>query len=175
MTWPAETLWHLLGLVRPRRPARRPARRTTMRDRYAALVADMKSRYGLRVNRWRRRTSGCAWVVRYHDGTESRLIEAPYPCGPVSCAVFLHEVGHHAIGFGTHRLRCLEEYHAWVWALQVMRREGFNVTAAVERRVEESVRYAVRRALRSGLRTLPPELTPYAADRRRQGVPPRPA
>lgn len=160
----AETLWDLLGLAkdRPRPRAAEPStRRQAMRDRYDTLVREMKAAYGLRVRRWRTSTSGCAWIVRSADGSESRLLEAPYPRGPVSCAVFLHEVGHHAIGFGTYSLRCLEEYHAWGWALATMRARGFNVTAAVERRMDEAVRYALRKARHRGLRRVPPELATY--------------
>ncbi len=167
----APTLWHLLGLAPTRRqPAPRPGRPAararpapgTMRARYDDLVAEMKQTYGIRVRRWRTSTSGCAWVVQYHDGTISRLIEAPYPRGPVSCAIFLHEIGHHAIGFDTHRLRCLEEYKAWRWALDTMRARRLNVTPAVERRMNEALRYAVKKARRRGLRQLPEELGPYS-------------
>ncbi len=166
----APSLWHLLGMARdrpPRRPAVPPAARQrprpgSMRSRYDALVVEMKRTYGVRVRRWRSSTTGCAWVVQYHDGAVSRLIESPYPRGPMSCAIFLHEIGHHAIGFNTHRLRCLEEYDAWRWALQTMREKGFNVTAAVEKRMEDSVRWAVSKARRRGLKKLPVELLPFA-------------
>jgi hypothetical protein len=133
-----------------------------MQRRYDDLVREMKRKYGVRVRRWRQSTSGCAWVVRYDDGEESRLIEAPYPRGPVSCAVFLHEIGHHAIGWHTHRLRCVEEHGAWCWALDTMRSRGLNITAGVEKRVDESLRYAVRKARRRGLKTIPDELLQYA-------------
>ncbi len=175
----APTLWDLLGLAgreHPRRPRlvprpaerdaqlpphRRPGARPTMKQRYDDLVVEMKGTYRVRVNRWRSSMSGCAWVVRYEDGRISRLIEAPYPRGPVSCAVFLHEIGHHAIGWDTHRLRCVEEYDAWRWALDMMRTRGLNVTSAVERRMAESVRYAIRKAQRRGLKRLPEVLLPY--------------
>ncbi|MHC5008748.1 MAG: hypothetical protein ACYTGF_15465, partial [Planctomycetota bacterium] len=62
----------------------------------------------------------------------------------------------------THRLRCVEEYAAWCWALDQMRSRGFNVTAGVENRVAESLRYAVRKARRRGLKTIPDELLQYA-------------
>ncbi len=133
-----------------------------MQDRYDALVLEMKALHGIRVRRWRTGTSGCAWLVRYEDGTLSRLIESPYPRGPVSCAVFLHEIGHHAIGWDRRRLRCLEEYEAWQWALGAMRARGLNVTAGVEKRVAESLRYAVEKARRRGLREVPEELRQYA-------------
>lgn len=161
MTHFAPTLWHLLGLDR-RKPARpRTPSPSGMQARYDALVAEMKRAYGVRVRKWRSSTSGCAWVVRYEDGTVVRLIEAPYPRGPMSCAVFLHEIGHHAIGWDTHRLRCQEELEAWQWALAAMRERRLNVTAAVEKRMRDAVRYAVGKARRRGLRRMPPELLPY--------------
>lgn len=132
-----------------------------MRDRYEALVTEMKSTYGLRVRKWRSSTSGCAWEVYDRDGSVSRLIESPYPTGPMSCAVFLHEVGHHAIGLRTYRPRCLEEYHAWMWAMSAMRKRGFNVTKNVEKRMHDSLHYALRKAMRRGLSRVPQELAPY--------------
>jgi len=164
VSWIAPSLWHLMGLVKKEKPAPRPPRARPVQARYDALVAEMKRTYRVRVRKWRRSTSGCAWVVRYHDGTESRLIEAPYPRGPVSCAIFLHEIGHHAIGWDTRRLRCVEEYEAWQWALNAMRDRGLNVTASVHRRMDESLRYAVEKARRRGLKRVPPELARYAAD-----------
>lgn len=137
------------------------ARKPTMQQRYDALVAEMKRTYGIRIRKWRRSTTGCAWQVRYEDGTVVRLIESPYPRGPMSCAVFLHEVGHHAIGLRTYKPRCLEEFKAWQWSVQTMRAKGFNVTPAVEKRMAESLRYAVAKARRRGLKRLPAELMPY--------------
>jgi len=168
----APSLWHLLGLASGRKqPPRRarvaseptlgPAPPGSMRRRYDDLVVEMKDTYGIRVRKWRTSTSGCAWVVQYHDGTISRLIESPYPRGPMSCAIFLHEIGHHAIGFNTHRLRCLEEYDAWRWSLETMRKKGLNVTVAVEKRMDDAIRYAVRKALRRGLKQLPEQLAAY--------------
>src|SRR5690606_24857710 len=131
--------------------------------RYDALVVEMKKTYGIRVRKWRSSSSGCAWEIHYSNGSTARLLESPYPKGPMSCAIFLHEVGHHAIGFKTYKPRCLEEYHAWKWSLDTMRERGFNVTEAVEKRMAESLHYAVAKARRRGLRNLPPELEPYAA------------
>ena len=168
MKWIAQTLWDLLKIdepvgVAPRQPTQpKPARRRGIHERYAQLVADMKAVHGFRVRKWRNSSSGVAWMVHYRDGTTTRLIEAPYPRGPMSCAIFLHEIGHHAIGFRRYRPRCLEEYHAWRWALDAMRERRFNVTDAVERRVAESLQYAVSKARRRGLRRLPAELAPYA-------------
>jgi len=133
-----------------------------MRERYDRLTRECLAEHGVRVRKWRTSMTGCAWEVRYTDGRVSRLIEAPRPRGPMSAAVFLHEIGHHAIGLGVYRPRCLEEHHAWAWALAEMDRRGLNVTDAVRRRMRESLRYAVAKARRRGLQRLPPELAPYA-------------
>ena len=136
--------------------------RPSMQDRYDALVRDMKQAYGVRVRRWRTSTSGCAWEVHASNGRTQRLIESPYPRGPMSCAVFLHEIGHHAIGFKRYRPRCLEEYHAWKWSIDMMEARGFNVTDSVRRRMHDSLRYALGKAHRRGLRSIPGELQAFA-------------
>ena len=164
-------LWDLLPRrTAPVRPARKAAStrsasartQSPQQDRYDELVRQMKSIHRLRVNKWRSRTSGCAWEVHYADGRVSRLIESPYPRGPMSCAVFMHEVGHHAIGLHRYRPRCLEEYHAWRWGLDEMRERGFSVTDRVLARRDDALRYAIAKALRRGLRRLPQELLPWA-------------
>ena len=132
-----------------------------MQLRYDGLVDEMKKIHGVRVVKWRSSTSGCAWQVKYADGSNARLIESPYPRGPMSCAVFMHEIGHHAIGFNRYRPRCLEEYHAWRWGLQEMEDRGFNVTPKVLARRDDALRYAVAKAVRRGLKRLPTELVPY--------------
>lgn len=151
--------------VRPAPPARAapPGRPATMRERYEEVTRRMLAEHGVRVRKWRTSMSGVAWQVYYKDGTVSRLIEAPRPRGPMSAAVFLHEIGHHAIGFGVYRPRCLEEYHAWKWSLEQMERHGLNVTDAVRNRMRESLVYAIEKGQRRGLRAVPPELARYLA------------
>ena len=173
-----QTLWDML---RPKksRPARRkptpvlaPARERTkaapapgsMAARYSELERRMLRSYGVRVRKWRTSMSGVAWQVTYQDGTVSRLIEAPRPKGPMSVAIFLHEIGHHAIGFATYKPRCLEEYHAWKFAIDTMEAEGLNVTDRVRARMRDSLRYAVAKAVRRGLKRIPPELLPFLDD-----------
>ena len=137
----------------------------TVAARYEALAQWMVEAHGLRVRRWRRGTSGVAWEISRSRVVE-RWIEAPYPKGPVSCAVFLHEVGHHSIGLGKVSPRCLEEFHAWRWALEGMEAAGIPIAESVTRRMQASLRYAVAKAERRGLRVLPPELAPYRPVRR---------
>ena len=127
-----------------------------------AIVRKVKREHGVRVRRWRRQMSGCAWQVRYADGRVIRWIESPYPKTPISLAIFLHEVGHHAIGFDRHRRRCEEEYHAWTWAIAQMRAMGIEPDAKVIRRFERSMQYAVGKALRRGMKVLPGELMRFA-------------
>ena len=165
------TLWDLIPrrkLERPPVPAKPVAvalpprkRATPAADRYEAVARQMLAQYSIRVRKWRSSTSGVAWQVVYADGTVSRLIESPRPRGPISAAVFLHEVGHHAIGLGTYRPRCLEEYHAWLFALQQMHAHGLNITPKVHERVDHALRYAVYKAKRRGIKAIPIELLPY--------------
>jgi len=130
-------------------------------ERYDALTRRMLAEHKVRVRRWRSSMTGVAWEVHYEDGQVNRLIEAPRPKGPMSAAIFLHEIGHHAIGFTRYKPRCLEEYHAWAWAVRAMEENGVTVTDAVRRRMHESLHYAVAKAARRGLRLLPQELLPF--------------
>jgi hypothetical protein len=141
-----------------RKPAKPGA---SMEERYERVTREMLEAHGVRVRRWRTHMSGIAWQVRYRDGTVKKLIESPRPKGPMSAAIFLHEIGHHAIGFNTYKPRCLEEYHAWRFAIEQMERLGLNVTDGVRRRMHNSLRYAVEKARRRGIREVPGELAPF--------------
>ena len=145
---------------RPTRAAERAAK-PGMQEKYDAVVAHMLKKYDVRVRKWRSSSSGIAWTIRYRDGRIVRLLESPRPRGPMSMAIFLHEIGHHAIGLGAFKPRCLEEYHAWMFSIRAMEEHGLNITESVRTRMHKSLRYAVRKARRRGLRELPPELAPY--------------
>jgi len=106
--------------------------------------------------------SGAAWRVYHDDGRAVNWIDAPIPKTPISLAIFLHEVGHHAIGFERYKRRCEEEYHVWLWALAEMRRHGIEPDARVNRRFELSMRYAVAKAMRRGIKQLPEPLRRFA-------------
>ena len=165
------TLWDLIAprkpaprrKPRPRRAVPKPSKPSpgSMAERYEQITKQMLEEYGVRVRKWRTSMSGVAWQVEYKDGTINKLIEAPKPKGPMSAAIFLHEIGHHAIGFGVYRPRCLEEYHAWRWSLEQMEALGLNVTDAVHRRMHESLHYAIYKAQRRRIKRLPDELLPY--------------
>ena len=128
---------------------------------YASIVDEMKRLHGVRVRRWRTQMTGCAWRVHYHDGQVINWIESPYPKTPISLAIFLHEVGHHVIGFDSYRRRCDEEYHAWQWALAEMRRLGVEPDGRVMRRYDLSMRYAVDKAVRRGAKQFAEPLQPF--------------
>jgi hypothetical protein len=150
--------------IKPRRRARaagEEAAGASMQARYDAVTRLMLQEHRVRVRKWRSGMSGIAWYVKYRDGTVQRLIEAPRPRGPMSAAVFLHEIGHHAIGFHTYKPRCLEEYHAWRWSLEAMEAHGLNITDAVRLRVHRSLWYAVQKARRRGIKEIPAELAPF--------------
>jgi len=180
----ALTLWDLLPARRPKRkvrpnrrvsPAPAPTRSgmmkppTGMQLRYEQITREMLTKYGVRVRKWRTSMSGVAWQVIYQDGTVSKLIESPKPKGPMSAAIFLHEIGHHAIGFGTYKPRCLEEYYAWKFSIDTMHELNLNVTDRVMERMHDSLNYAIEKAARRGLKRLPHELVPYLEPRRSAG------
>lgn len=122
------------------------------------VVEQIRDRYEIRIHKWRKSMSGCAWRVYHHDGRVVNWIEAPVPKTPISLAIFLHEVGHHAIGFATYKRRCEEEYHVWLWALSQMRQLGVEPDERVHRRFELSMQYAVGKAVRRGVKRLPDAL-----------------
>lgn len=128
---------------------------------FSPIVEQYKSRYDIRVRKWRRTMTGCAWCVYYHDGRAINWVESPYPKTPLSLAIFLHEVGHHVIGFKSYRMRCEEEYHAWRWAIGQMRHLGIEPDAKVDRRYNLSMQYAVSKAMRRGLKNLPENLRAF--------------
>lgn len=142
-----------------------PSASTGMQARYEHMTRDLLRIYGVRVRKWRTSMSGVAWEVMYRDGSVSRLIESPRPKGPMSAAVFCHEIGHHAIGFRTYRPRCLEEYHAWAWSLRTMAQYELNITQSVRDRMHDSLHYAIEKAARRGLKRIPPELVPFLKPR----------
>jgi hypothetical protein len=143
----------------PRAPRKR---RPTADERYEEIVRMMLARYSVKVRRWRSSMSGVAWELTYKDGTVTRHLESPRPKSPLSMAIFLHEIGHHAIGFNRYKPRCLEEYHAWAFSIRTMEERGLNITDRVRDRMFKSLRYAVRKARRRGLKELPVELLPYS-------------
>jgi hypothetical protein len=128
---------------------------------YAPVIALMKSRHDIRIKKWRRNMSGCAWRVYHADGRVVNWIEAPVPRTPISLAIFLHEVGHHVIGFDRYKRRCEEEYHVWVWALEQMQQLGIQLDQRVQRRFTLSMEYAVSKAVRRGLKILPEPLMQF--------------
>ena len=128
---------------------------------FAAIVRQMRQTYDLRIRKWRTSMSGCAWRVYHADGRAVNWIEAPYPKTPISLAIFLHEVGHHVIGFESYKWRCEEEFHAWNWAIEKMRQLGIEPDQRVRQRFELSMAYAVDKALRRGIKELPDILTPF--------------
>jgi hypothetical protein len=128
---------------------------------FTGIIKETTRHYDVRVRRWRSSMSGKAWRVYYHDGRVINWIESPQPKTPLSLAIFLHEVGHHAIGFEKYRYRCEEEFHVWMWAVDEMRRRGIEPNEKVHRRVELSMRYAVGKAMRRGIKEIPEALMQY--------------
>jgi hypothetical protein len=156
----ALTLWDVLKPVEQDQVVV-AKRKRPIQEKYDSIVEKMKETYGFRVRKWRTSMSGCAWELKDKQGNVYRMLESPYPKGPMSCAIFLHEVGHHAIGFNTYKPRCLEEFYAWEWSLQAMKVNDIRITENVLKRRENSISYAVAKAIRRGLKRVPVELEPY--------------
>jgi hypothetical protein len=161
----ALTLWDVIRATEPKpkpaKPSKQPAKHRPIQAKYDAIIETMKDTYGFRIRKWRSSMSGCAWELKDKQGNITRLVESPYPRGPMSCAVFLHEVGHHAIGFHVYKPRCLEEFKAWEWSISAMHANEIRVTKNVLKRRDDSLRYALAKALRRGLKRVPVELEPY--------------
>lgn len=133
---------------------------------YAPIISKLKRRYKIRIRKWRTSMSGSSWQVTYADGRVVRWVEAPYPRTPISLAIFVHEIGHHVIGFDQHKHRCDEEYHVWRWTLEELTRLGIKPDARIRARYLLSMQYAVGKAMRRGLKSLPEHLQgfrPHAA------------
>ncbi|CAN5492982.1 hypothetical protein BH10PLA1_BH10PLA1_16540 [soil metagenome] len=122
---------------------------------YENIFRQVKDRYAIRIRRWRTNMTGAAWSVRYSDGRSVNWVECPRIKSPLSLAIFLHEVGHHVIGFDRYSLSCEEELHSWRWAIDMMRELGVEPDERTQRRVDASLQYAVEKAVRRGLTMLP--------------------
>ena len=77
----------------------------------------------------------------------------------MSAAVFLHEIGHHAIGF-RYSPAAWKAHGLGVGVEQMTLRE-LNITDGVRRRVWQSMRYAIGKARRRGIKQIPAELAIY--------------
>ncbi len=127
-------------------PAEARIRDWPMPAHYGVMVRELKSRYKISIRKWRTNISGVAYELTYRDGRIKRLISAPKPRSPVSAAIFLHEVGHHAIGFRRYSLRCLEEYYVWQWTFREMAARDIPIDARVDRHYKRSMYHYVRLA-----------------------------
>ena len=174
------TLWDLIDPVPPSAKGAKPTKapraakpkpsnaeptpRTASKTAYDLIVQTMLQRYGVRVRKWRRSSSGLASLVQRRDGSIERWLESPRPSTPLSLSIFLHEIGHHALGIGAIKPRCLEEYHAWQFSFAAMREFSVPVSEQVLARYRRAMQYAVAKATRRNLRTLPSELLEFARE-----------
>ncbi len=152
------------GALRTRAARRSLVRRPMPRNHrafYDELVATMKDRYQISIRKWRSSMRGVAYELHYSNGQVKRMISSPKPRSPVSACIFMHEVGHHAIGFRKFRPRCLEEYHVWQWAFTEMRRWNIAVDHRVERHYRRSMYHYVHLAKKRGIKSLPEVLQQF--------------
>ena len=127
---------------------------------YPQLVRELKTHYKISIRQWRAHMAGHAYELTYRDGTIKRLIAAPRPRSPVSAAIFLHEVGHHAIGFRRYASRCLEEHYVWQWTFREMESRGIAITHRVMKHFRRSMYHYVKRSHQRH-EHVPPELAHF--------------
>lgn len=129
---------------------------------YGQMVDELKARYKISIRKWRTHMSGVAYELKYPNGDIRRMITSPRPRSPVSASIFLHEVGHHAIGFRRYSPRCLEEYYVWQWAFREMVQRNIPITQPVMRHYKRSMYHYVRLARKRGIREIPPDLQDFS-------------
>jgi hypothetical protein len=153
-----------LDLIPGRRhlkPARKSTRPPHASVGYAEMVRELKTRYKISIRKWRARMSGVAYELVYSDGRIKRLITAPRPRSPVSAAIFLHEVGHHAVGFKRYNPRCLEEFYVWQWAFREMTARNIPIDPRVLRHYRRSMYHYVRLEKKRNPHGVPHELQTF--------------
>jgi hypothetical protein len=129
---------------------------------YGQMVDELKSRYKISIRKWRTHMSGVAYELKYPNGDIKRMITVPHPRSPVSAAIFLHEVGHHAIGFRRYSPRCLEEFYVWQWAFREMTQRNIPITSKVTRHYKRSMYHYVRLAKKRGIKDIPHDLQQFS-------------
>ena len=96
---------------------------------------------GCTVRKWRQNTTGTAYTKSDDWG-----IESPRPRGPLSFAVFAHEVGHQLLHRHNSAPRWLEEIEAWEYALEQFDRFELDGKDDAQTRGAKSLRYAAHKA-----------------------------
>jgi hypothetical protein len=115
------------------------------REPYLSAAETLLRESGCTVTRWRSTSSGAADI--YSDAWE---IEVPEPRGPVSYAIFAHEVGHQML----HRRprakkrRWVEELEAWEFALDTFERFSLPGIEAARADAAKSMSWACSKGLR---------------------------
>jgi hypothetical protein len=110
------------------------------------------------VRKYRSGSTGTAYTEADDWG-----IEAPHPRGPVSFAVFAHEVGHQLKHRDGSRPRWLEEIEAWEFALSCFERFELPGVERARASAARHLRYTAARLARR--RRLSPETAQRVLDR----------
>jgi hypothetical protein len=116
-------------------------------EAYERAAAALLASSGCTVRRYRTKTTGTAYTTSDDWG-----IEVPRPRGPVSFAVFAHEVAHQLLHRSNSKPRWLEEIEAWEFALDCFPRFELSGVERARRDAARSLRYAF---LKAGRRAKP--------------------
>ena len=154
------------------RAERRKAREEAIKARtYPPWPEDPENRYlragrneadarMIRVRLWRSSLTGCANVAKSE-------IEVPKPLTRKSLYIFLHEIGHVAIGHLGKKKRHVEEYEAEQFAHERMRELGFAVPRSQTERAKAYVARKIGQAYARGAKRIDPKARRFAEGRRR--------
>ena len=110
---------------------------------YEEAAALLVRESGVTIRKYRKAMTGIAYV-----NDEDWGIEAPEPRGPVSFAVFAHEVGHQLLHRTRNRPRWQEEIEAWEYAIHQFDRLGLDGRGLAFSRAALGVRWAIVKALK---------------------------
>ena len=121
-------------------------------SKWQAAADTLLRESGASVTKYRRSMSGVAFTGPLTERGSKVEIEAPEPKGPISFAIFAHEIGHQVLHRDNGRTpRWKEEVEAWEFALKAVQRFDLPGYERVEARAARSIAYAFRKARRRGV------------------------
>jgi hypothetical protein len=110
------------------------------REPFLSAADTLLRETGCVVRKWRTNNTGRAFT-----SDPDWSIEVPHPRGPVSFAVFAHEVGHQSLHRDSWRPRWLEELEAWEFAYAQFKQFDLPGVERSQREVAQRLRYLARK------------------------------
>lgn len=115
-----------------------------LKGKYSSLIKCLLDIYNLNVVKINKGMNGS---FNYSNGN----VEIPNPKTDKSLSICLHEIGHRVLNHKKNKLRFIEEYQAWNYALNIMRILEIPIKKNLRNRYKKSIRYSIDKAIRRGL------------------------